>query len=206
VPPRRQKVQSQPVKPGHTSGLVVWESATGVAQAALPGLLPRRASTPLTLALAILGTAFLWPIWGLTGVPIAVLFARLAAIDLTTYTLPSIYTYPMIAMGAVHAVWAGQGLMVGLIWVVMACLARVLKQTLPGQGLGGGDWALLAALVAFLEPAQACLAVGIGCLAWWPLAWRNPRQMVPFGVPIILGWAVLLRWPYLPESLILAIT
>jgi len=185
--------------------LTPWEAATHVGTESQPGLLPAATLTPLSLLLALLTTILLWPVFGGTAILIGLLFGRMAALDLTTYTLPNIYTVPLLVVGLVHAAGQGRLLQALLAALVIILLAQIIQR--GGQhvgkqlGMGGGDLKLLAALFAFLPLTNAFFAVAVGCLLWLPVAMLKPKATVPFGVPILLGWVVLLRWPALPETL-----
>jgi prepilin signal peptidase PulO-like enzyme (type II secretory pathway) len=170
----------------------------------LPGWLPPPTLNPLTTFLAVAlaaGTLALGHPWAALAAPV---FARLAALDLTAFVLPDLYTYPLLAAGLTHALLAGQ-------WPqALAALALIgvllpFAALRPTAGLGGGDLKLIAALTAWLPAEAAATALALGCLAWLPLACRHPRRPQPFGVPVILGWLAILLCPHLPERLLLPI-
>jgi prepilin signal peptidase PulO-like enzyme (type II secretory pathway) len=168
------------------------ERATGVEEAALPGMLPRSALFPLTL-LCALAVAVLWGAQGvgfwatLAG---AVVLGRLVALDATTYTLPHIYTLPAILVGG-GAAYAHHRLGEALLAAMFLMLiAAVLRRSRWADKVGQGDFFLLTALFAFLPPEHAFFALSLGCLLWLPVVWRKPKIMVPMGLPIILGWVL----------------
>lgn len=186
--------------------LTPWEQATGVADAAIPGLFSAHHSGRLTWALALVLAVLLWPAWGLPGVAVALIFARLMALDLTTYTLPNIYTIPLLAVGLVVAM--GNHLLATLLVWLALWLVGVAGRRWPRQGLvlGEGDLKLLAAMVASLGPLPALAALAVGCLLWLPGAWLVPNRPLPLGVPLLLGWALALAYPALPNTLFSPIT
>lgn len=192
--------------------LLPWEKATNVAESAIPGLLPYCALTPLTLALsAALGLA-LWPALGPAAIPTALVFARLAALDVTTYTLPNVYTLPLAAMGLTHAALQNR-LISGLIIAGLFALPllagycrRMAARRRFAAGLGGGDLKLAAALCLFLPLPAALFALAIGSILWLPVACLKPRVAVPFGLPIIIGWSIILAIPPLPNWLLSTIS
>ncbi len=186
--------------------LPVWEKATGVAEDALPGTVALRHAGRLTAGFWLVFAVVLWPQWGLAGVLMGLVFARMAAVDLTMFVLPNVYTWPLMAMGLVHGLMQGTVLVIVGIWAALAGVAWLARWLWPGRGVGGGDWALGAAMVAFLGPVGACVAVAVGVLLWLPVAFARPQAMVPLGVPLIVGWVVVLCCPHLPEWLELAIT
>ena len=187
-----------------------WEEATHAPRSAQTGLLPPAASFWLTAFCALAFTALLWQPYGYAAIAIGLVFGRLVALDLTTYTLPNIYTLPLLAVGLMHALSANH-----LAQALIACLLIIFfNKTVAAAnlrmarsvGIGGGDFKLLAALFAFLPLTSAFWAIAVGSLLYMPVAFAKPKAMVPFGVPLILGWAILLRWPHLPNWLISTIS
>lgn len=183
-----------------TPKLAMWETSTGVAAAAQPGLLPYRAALPLTALLFGLFSVFLWPLLGLSGLVVAALFARLIALDITTYTLPNVYTLPMLAVGGVYALTHGLFVQSLLACLLLLCLVWLLARINATAGFGAGDLKLMAVLFAFTPAPEALFALSLGSLLWMPVAMFHPRRPVPFGIPILLGWLVLLRFPDLPNA------
>ncbi len=192
------------------NAFTVWESATHAPSAAQPGLLPTATSFWLTALLAILIAALLWQPFGYYAIPIALVFGRLAALDLTTYTLPNIYTIPLFVVGLFHALTheqLAQALIAALIIVFFnKTISSANLRMARSIGMGGGDLKLIAALFAFLPLTSAFWAVAVGSLAYMPVAFAKPKATVPFGVPLIIGWVILLRWPHLPNWLISTIS
>ena len=187
-----------------------WETATHVPASSRTGFLPLSTLMPLTLLLALCLSALLWQGYGMAGVAMGLLFGRLMALDLTTYTLPNIYTVPLLAVGMVYAA------LHGMLWQALTAavgvylLAEVLRRAGAARGLstgmGGGDLKLLAALFAFLPVTEALFALALGSFIWLPVAFAKPKLSVPFGVPIVIGWVLLLRLPHLPNWLMSAIS
>lgn len=142
-----------------------------------------------TLLLLLGGLALLWPAVGWPAAVLALPLARLMALDLTTHTLPDVYTVPLIAVGMAHA-WVGGAFTqaVATLLTVFTLLAFVGRLGGGRRGLGGGDAKLILAMFTWLPPAQACFAIGLGCLLWLPFTLRAPRRPQPFGVPLALGW------------------
>lgn len=178
----------------------VWEKATGVAHDAHPGLIPPRAANALTAVLFLGLSVLFYNTHGATGFLIALLFARLAALDLATYTLPNIYTLPLLAVGVAHAATHGLLMQSLLACLMLLCILWLTIQLGNRLGLGSGDLKLIAALFAFFPADAALFALGAGSLLWLPVGFAFPRRAVPFGVPILLGWVLLLRFPGLPNA------
>lgn len=180
-----------------------WEKATLEARDLwLPGWLPVRRHVAFTGLFAVLLVALL----GLTlpppeAVVTAVIFARLLALDLTTYTLPDIYTLPLFAVGLAAATLQHHLPQVALAAALLAFVPLAPRFPIT-RGLGGGDFKLLAALLAWLPLNAAAFAVAIGCFLWLPLAFWRPKTPQPFGAPLLLGWALIIAFPHLPEGLL----
>lgn len=161
--------------------------------AAQPGILPLPHPGLVTLFLMIPIMVFFWPLYGPLAPVLAFVAARLLVLDLTTYLLPNLYTYPLIAGGLVWAWGQGYGPYALILVVVMLVLRAVfLSRPNLKLGMGGGDFALLAALCGWLEPQVVFCAIAIGCILWLPFTFLTPQRAVPLGVPIILGWVSLL--------------
>lgn len=181
-----------------------WESATGVADEAQKGLLPGAWAGWLTLAAAVVFGGVLQaggglPFW--VAVPVGLVWARLAVLDLTTYTLPNIYTLPLLAVGWLYAWQNGLAAQAAGAAAVLAAVGLWGGRPAAAAGLGGGDLKLLAALFAFLPVWQGLWAVALGCAVWLPVAFAMPRRAVPLGVPVLVGWGVMVGWPHLPNWL-----
>lgn len=172
----------------------------------MPGVVAVRHTQRLTWALALVLAVLLWPSWGFAGVMVALVFGRLMALDLTTYTLPNVYTVPLMMVGLLVAVDSHlMGTLV--VWLALLLVAGVARRwSRQGLLLGEGDLKLLAAMVGCLGPISALAALAAGCLLWLPGAWVAPKQPLPLGVPLLLGWAVVLAYPALPSVLFSPIT
>lgn len=162
------------------------ETRTIPAAAVREGLVAGMWANRITVAGSVLAVVFLWPLHGLWALVLAVPLARLLALDMTAYLLPHLYTVHLIGLGVV---W-GQGL--GSLWVIIPLLvAREVVMRLPKPiGLSGGDFMLLAVMVAWLPVHQACIAATLGCVLWLPVAFLYPKRDIPLGVPLIAGWLV----------------
>lgn len=187
--------------------LAPWEVATGVAQAALPGVVPGRFTSRLSWAAALFFAVLLWPVYGLSGLLIGLVLGRLLALDLTTYTLPNIYTIPLMAISFFVALGNGQLGATLALWLALLLVAGVVRaRPHIGLGIGEGDLKLLAAMAGFLGPPGTLAAIACGCLLWLPGAWLAPKQALPLGVPLVLGWGIILAFPGLPNALFTPIT
>lgn len=182
-----------------------WEASTHVPEAAQPGLLPQAATGSLTALFSLLIILLLWPLYGAWSLGIGLTFGRLMALDLTTYTLPNVYTIPLLTVGVLHALTTEHltqaALAIVLIFVFNRTLMKANLRAARKIGVGGGDLKLLASLFAFLPLTSACWAIAAGCILYMPVAFLKPKATVPFGVPLILGWILLLRVPHLPNWL-----
>ncbi len=169
-------------------------------------MLKRESLTPLTLLAAVVIAILLWANYGIAALAIGLIFGRLLALDLTTYTLPNIYTVPLMAVGLMHSLVFGGFSQAICAWLIILLISMVASRSHLKIGMGGGDFKLLAALFAFLPLTDACFAIALGSLLWLPVAFKHPKQSIPFGVPIILGWTLLLAFPGLPNALVSTIS
>ena len=146
------------------------------------------------------GTAVCWGLWG------AALLA-LACIDARTHYLPDDITLPLCWVGLVaaslgyiavdlhSALWGAVGGYV-LFWGV----AQVFRRLRGIDGMGAGDFKLLAALGAWLGWQNLSLLVllasvlGIAHGLWRPRAERAAAPHFPFGPSLCLAAAVVLIW------------
>ncbi|HEX2859491.1 MAG TPA: prepilin peptidase [Alphaproteobacteria bacterium] len=183
--------------------LLPWEKATLKARDLwLPGWLPVNRHPAFTALFALLLLAPLaLALPPLAALATAMVFARMLALDLTTYTLPDIYTLPLLAVGLAAAALEQQFAQVGLAMALLV-LAPLAPRFPITRGLGGGDFKLLAALLAWLPLNAAAFAVAIGCFLWLPLAFWRPKTPQPFGAPLLVGWALIIAFPHLPEGLL----
>lgn len=187
-----------------------WEVATHAPLSARPGLLTAAAAPWLSVVFALAVVALLWQPFGWLAIVIGLVFGRLMALDLTTYTLPNVYTIPLFTVGLLHALSHEQ-----LAQALIACLlifffnktmAAANMRMARSIGVGGGDLKLLAALFAFLPLTSAFWAIAVGSLFYMPVAFAKPKATVPFGVPLLVGWVILLKWPHLPNWLVSTIS
>jgi leader peptidase (prepilin peptidase) / N-methyltransferase len=183
-----------------------WENATAVPQSSRTGMLKPASLTPLTLLAALVVTILLWPNYGIAALAIGLVFGRLIALDLTTYTLPNVYTVPLMTVGLLHSVIFGGVSQTVLAWLILFLLSLTVRRSNLKIGMGGGDLKLLAALFAFLPLTEAFFAIALGSFFWLPVAFAKPKLSIPFGVPILLGWTLLLAVPHLPNWLMSAIS
>jgi leader peptidase (prepilin peptidase)/N-methyltransferase len=141
--------------------------------------------------------------WGLFGTG---LFA-LSLIDWQTTLLPDALTQPLLWLGlmASAAQWVTLPLtqaVWGAVWGYAALwsVATVFERITGKQGMGGGDFKLLAALGAWLGPLAliplVILASVTGAIVGVGLQWRNrlpTNGYVPFG-PFLAVAGAFLAW------------
>ncbi|MFZ2587261.1 MAG: hypothetical protein WAZ18_03985 [Alphaproteobacteria bacterium] len=177
---------------------LVWplEARTVPAAAVRQGLVPWTWGDNLTAVGMIVAVLALAPLHGLWAVALAFPVARLAVLDASAYLLPHLYTVPVMVLG----LGVGQGAQHGW-WIAGVLVAREVAMRLPFKvGLSGGDFMLVAAMLGWLEPYQVCIAAAMGCALWVPVAFMFPKQDVPLGVPLIVGWLVFSLGSALPMA------
>jgi leader peptidase (prepilin peptidase)/N-methyltransferase len=161
-------------------------------------------------------TALIWAVcawhWGITSAALCwALFGTsllaLSLIDWQTTLLPDALTQPLLWLGLIasasqwvalpltQAVW-------GAVWGYAALwsVATVFERITGKQGMGGGDFKLLAALGAWLGPFAliplVILASFSGAIVGLSLQWRQrlpANGYVPFG-PFLAAAGAFLAW------------
>jgi leader peptidase (prepilin peptidase)/N-methyltransferase len=139
------------------------------------------------------------------GVACLMLLA-LALIDLRTQLLPDVLTLPLLWLGLLYQIafqpWLLQSAVLGaaLGYGVLWCFAGLFRLVTGKQGMGHGDFKLLAALGAWtgwqMLPLLLVLAAGLGAVVGIVVQLALPRLRgapLPFGPFLALaGWAALL--------------
>ncbi|MDQ6970549.1 MAG: prepilin peptidase [Mariprofundus sp.] len=132
----------------------------------------------------------------------------LSVIDLETFLLPNALTYPGIVIGLLSSYWLGgiQGGLDALIGVVAGyaifwLVARLFLLLTGREGMGYGDFKLLAMLGAFMGWQAlpfiilASSAVGtIAGLVFIVLARRGMRTEIPFGPYLAMAGMIWFVW------------
>lgn len=170
------------------------------------GLVPHRLLTILTAVLAIIfaalmfiGTSELDLFRRALFIPLAILLARLVAVDLTGMVLLNIYTAPLAVAGLILAplTLAGGylnallgGVWCGVLFFVLSSFGYVLSK--GKGGLGGGDFKLAVGLGLWLGLTGAIWLPALAMLINLPLAFIFPKRQLPFGPGLILAFLVLL--------------
>ena len=167
-----------------------------------PATLHSAPSTGYGLGLAGMltwGPSLVWALWGST-------LLALAWIDWDSTWLPDSLTQPLVWGGLIAAAlgWSGQPLLQALMGAVLGYLSlwsvATVFQWITGQeGMGGGDFKLLAALGAWMGPLLliplVLMASILGVLVGLILRARGELRegrYIPFG-PFLIAAAVALR-------------
>ncbi len=135
----------------------------------------------------------------------ATVLIALALIDADTMLLPDSLTLPLVWAGVLcaslgvihlplmHSVW-GAAAGYGVLWSIQA----VFKRLTGKQGMGAGDFKLLAALGAWLGwialPVVVLIASVLGVLVALVMRWRGSLQAgepLPFGPYLVLAGLVI---------------
>lgn len=138
---------------------------------------------------------------------LALVFARLMALDLTALVLPDVYTLPLLALGLFapfllgwHTNWhtaltgAGLGLTLSFGFALLA-----EKLTNANSGLGGGDIKLIAAAGAWLGPFLLLFYIPAGVLLALVFSlFLKDAKNIPFGPALcVILWGIFLFYPKL---------
>lgn len=165
-------------------------------------------------ALLVLGSGVIWGLsawhWGMTLTAVCwsgffMALLTLTAIDVRTLLLPDLITQPLLWVGLLASNTAvvslplsdavlGAAAGYSALWAVAAVFERVTGQ----EGMGAGDFKLLAALGAWLGPwallplaliaSSLCVVAALAMSAWG----RSPEDgHLPFGPCLALGGAVM---------------
>lgn len=162
------------------------------------GLVPHAWARVLTFVLTPVVMGILWPYYAWLAVPMGFALTRLAVLDLTAYLLPHLYTYPLLAGGLTQAWMLGEGFSTTLIVGGVLAIRWLFLRYQHNAGLGGGDFMLLAAMLAWMPSVLVMMGLAVGCLLWFPVTLFMPKQPVPLGVPMIIAWLVVSMAVLLP--------
>ena len=145
-------------------------------------------------------SAVAWAVWAST-------LLSLSVIDWQTTYLPDALTLPLLCGGLLASAlsWIatpldqallGAVLGYGLLWIVATAFARVTGK----EGMGGGDFKLLAAMGAWLGPMALLPVLWLASCAGAALGWWWQRRGVwpagsamPFG-PFLSAAACIVAW------------
>lgn len=141
---------------------------------------------------------------------LALVLARLTAVDLAHLLLPDVYTLPLLVAGLLVPPLLGwQGPSAGVLGAVVGGgvalgLAVGLAVARGGAAeLGGGDIKLMAALGAWVGLFQLPLALAVACFLSLGLAFAQPRGAhIPFGPGLCIGLFATLLYPNVLEGLL----
>jgi len=132
----------------------------------------------------------------------------LSVIDLETYLLPNVLTYPGIVIGIAASFWqggvaGGQTALIGAVagYAVFWLVARLFLMATGREGMGYGDFKLLAMLGAFMGwqalpfiiLASSVVGTVVG-LIFLMLAKRGLRTEIPFGPYLAMAGMIWFVW------------
>ncbi|SHF49643.1 type 4 prepilin peptidase 1 . Aspartic peptidase. MEROPS family A24A [Modicisalibacter ilicicola DSM 19980] len=135
----------------------------------------------------------------------------LALIDLRTQLLPDILTLPLLWLGLLYQLafqpWMLESAVIGAVagYLVLWCFYWLFKLVTGKEGMGYGDFKLLAALGAWtgweMLPLLLILSAGVGAVVGIVVQLAIPRlrgMPLPFGPFLAMaGWITLLFGGYL---------
>ena len=139
----------------------------------------------------------------LTAAVFLTLLLGIAVTDARTYVIPDAFSLGGLALG-LGLSWAPGGLRpldaaIGAAtgFVFLYVVAVLGEWAFKKPAMGGGDIKMMAMIGAFLGPLGALLTcfvgAALGALVFGPVSLRTKR-LVPFGVFLALGAAVVLVW------------
>ncbi len=129
----------------------------------------------------------------------------LSVIDLETYLLPNVLTYQGIVIGFLFSYWLGdwQSSLIGIIagYSLFWLVARLFLMVTGREGMGYGDFKLLAMLGAFMGwqalpfivLASSVVGTVVG-LIFLVLAKRGLRAEIPFGPYLAMAGMIWFVW------------
>jgi len=132
----------------------------------------------------------------------------LSVIDLETYLLPNVLTYPGIGVGLICSYWlggvaGGQAALIGALagYGVFWLVARLFLMLTGREGMGYGDFKLLAMLGAFMGwqalpfiiLASSVVGTVVG-IVFLLLARRGMRAEIPFGPYLAMAGMIWFVW------------
>ena len=129
----------------------------------------------------------------------------LSAIDLETFLLPNVLTYQGILIGLIFSYWLGdwQSSLIGVVagYGVFWFVAKLFLKLTGREGMGAGDFKLLAMLGAFMGwqalpfiiLASSVVGTIVG-LVFIVLAKRGMRTEIPFGPYLAAAGMIWFVW------------
>jgi len=199
--------------------LVSWMVLRGRCAGCRAQISPRYPAVELLTGLMFAATAWMlpWPEQALAGIVLTGALIALTFIDIDEQLLPDSITLPLLWMGLLFNLAAGEQAFASLPDAVAGAVAGYLflwlvyqgfKLVTGKEGMGYGDFKLLAALGAWLGwqmlPLIVLLSAVVGAIvgiAMILLLGRDKQVPIPFGPYLAAaGWIALLWGPQLTDA------
>jgi leader peptidase (prepilin peptidase) / N-methyltransferase len=220
VAPRSRCPQcARPIRAVENIPLVSWLALRGQCAGCKARISPRYPAVELLTALLFAATAWLlpWPAQALAGIGFTGALIALSFIDFDEQLLPDSITLPLLWAGLLFNLMAGDQAFAALPDAVAGAIAGYLSLWLVYQGfrlvtgregMGYGDFKLLAALGAWLGwqmlPLIILLSALVGAvfgIAMIVFMGRDRQVPIPFGPYLAAaGWIALLWGPALTAA------
>ena len=178
-----------------------FERKTITAEELEAGLIPSKYLFWLTAALSMLFVALFAIKASASNIiilPLAIVLARLFAVDLAALVLLNFYTAILAIAGLALAPFTFAdgylnailgGVWCGVIFFLLSSFGYVLSK--GKGGLGGGDFKLATALGLWLGLTGAIWLPALAMIINLPLAFIFPKRELPFGPGLILAFIIL---------------
>ena len=199
--------------------LVSWVLLRGRCAGCRAQISPRYPAVELLTGLMFAATAWMlpWPAQALAGIVLTGALIALTFIDIDEQLLPDSITLPLVWAGLLFNLTAGEHAFASLSEAVTGAVAGYLflwlvyqgfKLVTGKEGMGYGDFKLLAALGAWLGwqmlPLIVLLSAVVGAIvgiAMILLLGRDKQVPIPFGPYLAAaGWIALLWGPQLTDA------
>lgn len=181
-----------------------------------PGLFPAKSSGFITVFALILFSALIYfsdltDSAKLSLIPIAILGARIVALDLCHQLILNIYSLPLLALGLflpqmLNIVsWQSSYTALGFVFAFMFTVMGLQKLTTGKAGVGMGDYKFLMVMALWLGGGKLLLALPFIFLCSLPLLFitKKEDQFMPMGPGLVTTLILLICYGSQIESLII---
>lgn len=181
-----------------------------------PGLISPKFSGITTLVFLALYIAFIFfadleITQQLALIPIAILGARIVALDLSHQLILNIYSLPLLALGLFLpqlidlVTWSSSYTALGVVIGFMLCVMGLQKLSTGTAGVGMGDYKFLMVMALWLGGSKLVLALPIMFICSFPLIFISKKedQFMPMGPGLVTALILLICYGSQIESLLI---